>query len=133
MSSCTTCRIRNIYTPMSLDMNRINVLRSWSMMATIFRSYFLIRLIWEKLLSCRTFVIPIGLIQIFSNSLHSLYKYTQTIGNILIGYSGVNHHQHNMPFPNFKRIELRHGATFLTGCFTVVKNWKNCMHKINKR
>ena len=55
-----------------------------------FGSSFFLRMIRVKLLSCRTFIITIELIQLFSNPPHCPYIDTQTLWNLHPGAFGVN-------------------------------------------
>ena len=72
-----------------------------------FGSSHLIRTIRVRLSSCRTFVITIGLIQLFSYHQHLTYKHCEILSTC------VNSKQYRMPFPNFWNSELTHGAAFL--------------------
>ena len=76
MSSCTTCLIRNSNTPMSLVMDLIDLLGSK------FGSYFLIRMISVRFLSCCTFMIMVGLVQVFLNLLPCPQIDTLTLWNL---------------------------------------------------
>ena len=78
-----------------------------------FRSSFIIRTIRVNLLSCHTFVIFIGLIQLFW-ILNTFLRLTPKHWNLYTGAFGVNAKQYSMSFPNFWWSELHYGAAFLT-------------------
>ena len=108
MSSYSTCLIKNSYTPMSLAMDLIDLIGLLSVMAWISPTNFWV-LFRMRLLCCCTFVITIGLIQLFLNPL----LYPKVDSQILcIGASGLNAKQYNMPLPNLWRHELCHSANF---------------------
>ena len=103
----------------------IDLLGSLALIAWISptNSWVLIRMIREKLLSCHTFVINIGLIRLFLNSLHFAQINTKRLWNLHIGASGMNAKQYSMPFPNFWWSELCYGTAFLTDCAWLTLVW----------
>ena len=88
-----------------------------------FRCCFLIRTIKMKHPNCRTFVIIIWLIQLFSNLLHFPQIDTQTLWNLHIGASMVNAKLYRMSFPNFWMNELLHSAALLIDTTLLILVW----------
>ena len=85
-----------------------------------FRNSFLIRTIWVGLLSYRTFIITIRLIQVFSNPLHCPQFYDQTHGRSSV----VNAKEYSIPFPNLRKTsELHSGADFHTDRGQLILVW----------
>ena len=81
-----------------------------------------------RLPSCFTFIITIGLFQLFSNPLNCPLFDLQTLWNLLIVAFSANIMQKSLLFPNFCRIELYHGAAFLTGIVhltSLLHSWQN--------
>ena len=78
-----------------------------------FGHFFLIKMNKTRLLSCHMFVIIIGLIQLFLNSLHYPQIDSKTLRNLHIEASSMNTMQYSIQFANFGMSELHHGAAFL--------------------
>ena len=111
LSSCGSWHVLNIGPSYGPDWLAEIIVKHGPGLTKKFRSSFLIRMIKVRLLNCRTFITT-GLIQLFSNpalcsDTHPNTKYSYWI-------SDLDAMQYSIPFPNFWRNELSHGATFLT-------------------
>ena len=79
-----------------------------------FRSSFLIRIIRVNHPTCPTYIITIGLIQIFLNILYCFQFNIQKFWNICIGASGMNASNTDCCFQVSEGSKLDHYAAFLT-------------------
>ena len=119
MSSCTTCLIKkNKLGHSHVPGDGFNLLAEIVVNQDLdfsnkFESPFLFRTVRMRLRSWCTIVITIRPIELISNLLHCSWIDTQTLWNVCIGTFGINARQHSMPFRNFWRSELCHGAAFL--------------------